>query len=134
MTANALHYTGYCHYPDILHIFRIHLPSNVLLSTVGLTPLSFLQNSNFKASWLSPAEQTLKWLSRGLVNITVTLNTAGQSVQLIGRVGIKKTCNCESIECFVKGDKIVLIDQSNNQSIHSSLSPFFSVSMLVKSD
>ena len=55
----------------------------------------FSQNSNFKTSWINPREQTLKLLSRGHLNITVVLNTADQTVQLTGRIGIKRTCNCK---------------------------------------
>ena len=55
----------------------------------------FSQNFNFKTSWINPREQTLKWLSRGHLNITVVLNTADQTVQLTGRIGIKRTCNCK---------------------------------------
>ncbi|KAM7425845.1 hypothetical protein ABFA07_022776 [Porites harrisoni] len=51
------------------------------------------ENSNFKTAWINPREQTLKWLSRGHLNITVVLNTADQTVQLTGRIGIKRTCN-----------------------------------------
>lgn len=55
----------------------------------------FSQNSNFKTAWINPREQTLKWLSRGHLNITVVLNTADQTVQLTGRISIKRTCNCK---------------------------------------
>ncbi|XP_068753523.1 chordin-like isoform X1 [Montipora capricornis] len=51
------------------------------------------ENSNFKAWWLNPAEHSLKWMSRGHLNITVILNTADQLTQLTGRISIKRTCN-----------------------------------------
>ena len=64
-----------------------------------LRSFSFFQNSNFKAVWVNPSEHILKWLSRGHLNITVILNTAGQLTQLTGHIGIKRTCNCELVKC-----------------------------------
>lgn len=51
------------------------------------------ENTNFKVLWLNPAEHSLKWMSRGHLNITVLLRTDDQSVQLTGRITIKRTCN-----------------------------------------
>ncbi|KAK2547933.1 Chordin [Acropora cervicornis] len=51
------------------------------------------ENTNFKVLWLNPAEHSLKWMSRGHLNITVLLRTDDQSVQLTGRIAIKRTCN-----------------------------------------
>ena len=68
--------------------------------------LSF-QNTNFKVLWLNPAEHSLKWMSRGHLNITVLLRTDDQSVQLTGRITIKRTCNCEYIEFLMnKNDRV----------------------------
>ena len=66
-----------------------------LLKTLNMTSLHS-NGGQIRITWSNPSEQYLKWLARGIVNISLSVMAAGETVELSGRIGIKRTCNSKS--------------------------------------
>ncbi|KAK3754506.1 hypothetical protein QZH41_019347, partial [Actinostola sp. cb2023] len=62
------------------------------LKTINVTSLQ-RNGGRKKITWSGPSEQHLKWLARGVVNLTLSVTAGGENVEMTGRIGIKKTCN-----------------------------------------
>ncbi|XP_031567860.1 chordin-like [Actinia tenebrosa] len=73
----------------------IKAPQSGNVQVLHSIPVTSLQTDGEikKITWSGSNEQNLKWLVRGILNMTLKIKAGGQTVEMTGRITIKKTCN-----------------------------------------